>query len=220
MRRHQPIDPIHVRGERMLKVGLTGNIAAGKSTVARAWRALGATVIDADELARRAVDPGTPAHAAIAAEFGARVMDAGGELDRAALRRIVFADPDARERLEQIVHPAVAGLRDALYREAEARGEPIVVADIPLLFEVGAVDEFDVVVLVDAPEEARLVRLVGDRAMDPEEARLMIAAQMPSELKRARADYVIENTGTLGEVRRRAGEVWEELRRRAEARVG
>ena len=204
----------------MLRVGLTGNIAAGKSSVADVWRGLGATVIDADELARRAVDPGTPAHAAIAAEWGDEVVDAGGELDRAALRRIVFSDPDARERLEQIVHPAVAELREALYREAERRGDRVIVADIPLLFEVGLVDEFDVVVLVDAPEETRLVRLVGDRGMAPEEARQMIAAQMKSELKRARADYVIENTDTVGELQRRAREVWDELRRRAEAAGG
>src|SRR3954469_8299386 len=131
----------------MLKVGLTGNIAAGKSTVAEVWRRLGATVIDADELARRAVDPGTPALAAINREWGSEVMDPEGGLDRAALRRIVFSDPSARERLEQIVHPAVAELRDELYREAGARGEKLVVADIPLLFEVGLLDEFDVVVL-------------------------------------------------------------------------
>jgi dephospho-CoA kinase len=204
----------------MLKVGLTGNIAAGKSTVAGVWRELGASVIDADELARRAVDPGTPAYHAIAAEWGTDVVVPGGELDRAALRRIVFADPSARERLEQIVHPAVASLRDELYREAEARGDRLVVADIPLLFEVGLVDEFDVVVLVEAPEEARLVRLVGDRGMDPEEARRVIMAQMPSELKRARADYVIENTGTVGDVERRAREVWEELTHRAEGGGG
>lgn len=203
----------------MLKVGLTGNIAAGKSTVTRAWRELGAVVIDADELARRAVDPGTPAYHAITAEWGESVV-AGGELDRAALRRIVFADPSARERLEQIVHPAVAALRDELYRQAEARGEAVVVADIPLLFEVGLVDEFDVIVLVDAPEEVRLVRLVGDRGMDPEEARRMISAQMPSELKRARADYVIENTGTVADAERAAREVWAELKRRAETAGG
>lgn len=199
----------------MLKVGLTGNIAAGKSTVADVWRSLGATVVDADELSRRAVDPGTPAHAAIAAEWGEQVMEPDGGLDRAALRRIVFADPAARERLEQIVHPAVAGLREELYREAEARGERIVVADIPLLFEVGLVDEFDVVVLVDAPEEVRLARLVGDRGLDPVEAQRMIAAQMSSALKRARADYVIENSGELPAVKLRAREVWEELERRA-----
>src|SRR3954451_7266506 len=199
----------------MLKVGLTGNIAAGKSTVAEVWRSLGATVVDADELARRAVDPGTPAFSALAAEGGEEVVEPDGGLDRAALRRIVFADPAARERLEQIVHPAVAELREELYREAEARGEPVIVADIPLLFEVGLVDEFDVVVLVDAPEEVRLARLVGDRGMDPEEARRIISSQMPAELKRARADYVIENTDTLGEVQGRARKVWEQLRCRA-----
>ena len=204
----------------MLKVGLTGNIAAGKSTVAEVWRSLGATVVDADELARRAVDPGTPAFSAIAAEWGDEVVEPDGGLDRAALRRIVFADPAARERLEQIVHPAVAELREELYREAEARGEPVIVADIPLLFEVGLVDEFDVVVLVDAPEETRLARLVGDRGLDPAEAQKMIAAQMSSALKRARADYVIENEGTVGEVRRRARDVWQELERRAGAAGG
>lgn len=204
----------------MLKVGLTGNIAAGKSTVAEVWRSLGATVVDADELARRAVDPGTPAFSAIAAEWGEQVVEPDGGLDRAALRRIVFADPAARERLEQIVHPAVAGLREELYRQAEARGEAVIVADIPLLFEVGLVDEFDVVVLVDAPEETRLARLVGDRGLDPAEAQKMIGAQMPSALKRARADYVIENTGSLAEVRRRARDVWQELERRAGASGG
>jgi dephospho-CoA kinase len=204
----------------MLKVGLTGNIASGKSTVAEVWRSLGASVVDADELARRAVDPGTPALSAIADEWGDEVLEAGGALDRAALRRIVFADPEARERLERIVHPAVAELREELYREAEARGEAVIVADIPLLFEVGLVDEFDVVVLVDAPEETRLARLVGDRGLDPAEAQKMIAAQMSSALKRARADYVIENVGTLGEVRRRARDVWQELERRAGAAGG
>jgi dephospho-CoA kinase len=199
----------------MLKVGLTGNIAAGKSTVARIWRSLDATVVDADVLARQAVEPGTPALARIAEEWGDEVVEAGGELDRAALRRIVFADPSARERLEAIVHPAVAELREEAYRAAAERGERVVVADIPLLFEAGLVDDFDAVVLVDAPEEVRLARLVGDRGMDPEEARRMIAAQMPSELKRARADFLIANTGTLLELDRRSREVWTELQRRA-----
>jgi len=202
----------------MLKVGLTGNIAAGKSSVAEEWRLLGATVVDADELARQAVEPGAPAHAAIAAEWGTWVLDEGGALDRAALRRIVFADPEARARLEGIVHPAVAALRDEHYQEARDRGDPLVVADIPLLFEVGMADEFDLVVLVDAPEEARLQRLVSDRGLDPDEARRMMAAQMPSELKRARADIVIENAGTRGDLRDRAREVWRTLVRRAEAR--
>jgi dephospho-CoA kinase len=201
----------------MLKVGLTGNIAAGKSTVASAWRELGATVIDADELSRQAVEPGTPAHAAIAAEWGTWVLEEGGTLDRAALRQIVFADPDARARLESIVHPAVAALRDENFREAADRGEQLVVADVPLLFEVGMADEFDVVVLVDAPEETRLMRLVGDRGLEPDEARKMMAAQMPAELKRARADVVIENTRSLGDLQRRAKDVWAALVARADA---
>jgi dephospho-CoA kinase len=199
----------------MLKVGLTGNIAAGKSTVARIWRSLDATVVDADVLSRQVVEPGTPAMARIVEEWGDEVVEAGGGLDRAALRRIVFADPSARERLEAIVHPAVAELREDAYRAAAERGERVVVADIPLLFEAGLVDDFDAVVLVDAPEEVRLARLVGDRGMDPEEARRMIAAQMPSELKRARADFVIANTGTLLELERRSRDVWTELVRRA-----
>ena len=174
----------------MLRIGLTGNIAAGKSSVARVWRSLGATVVDADELARRAVEPGTPGLARIVEAWGPAVLDGDGALDRAALRRIVFADPEARARLEEIVHPAVYALRGEEYRLAEERGERRVVADVPLLFEVGLADEFDVVVLVDAPEEERLRRLVEDRGLDPEEAVRMIDAQMPAELKRARADLV------------------------------
>jgi dephospho-CoA kinase len=200
----------------MLKVGLTGNIAAGKSTVAEVWRSMGATVVDADELARRAVEPGTPAHDAIAREWGTWVLEESGALDRAALRQIVFADPEARARLEGIVHPAVAALRDEAYRQAQARGETVVVADIPLLFEVGMVDDFDVVVLVDAPEEVRLARIVADRGLDEDEARRMVAAQMPAELKRARADVVISNTGTLGDLQDSARDVWRDLARRAE----
>jgi dephospho-CoA kinase len=200
----------------MLKVGLTGNIAAGKSTVADVWRSMGATVVDADELSRRAVEPGTPALDAIAREWGTWVLDEGGALDRAALRQIVFADPEARARLEGIVHPAVAALRDQAYREASARGAKLVVADIPLLFEVGMADEFDVVVLVDAPEAVRLARIVADRGLAEDEARRMIAAQMPSELKRARADIVIPNAGTLGDLQDSARDAWRQLVRRAE----
>jgi dephospho-CoA kinase len=204
----------------MLKVGLTGNIAAGKSSVVGVWRSLGATVVDADELARRAVEPGTPGLARIVEAWGPALLDADGALDRAALRRIVFEDPEARARLEEIVHPAVYALRAEENRLAEERGERLVVADIPLLFEVGMADEFDVVVLVDAPEEERLRRLVEDRALDPEEAVRMIDAQMPAELKRARADLVIENAGSPAELEARAREAWAELAQRAEAAVG
>jgi len=201
----------------MLKVGLTGNIAAGKSTVVRVWRSLGASVVDADELARRAVEPGSEGLRRIVDTWGPGVLDPDGALDRAALRRIVFADAGARARLEEIVHPAVYALREGEYRRAEESGELLVVADIPLLFETGLADEFDVLVLVEAPEAARERRLVADRGLDPEEARRMIAAQMPSELKHARADVVVENDGSVAELEARAREVWDELVRRAEA---
>jgi dephospho-CoA kinase len=199
----------------MLRVGLTGNIAAGKSTVADVWRRLGAVVVDADVLARRAVEPGTPALAAISAAWPAVVRD--DALDRAALREIVFADPEARARLEAIVHPAVAALRDDAFREAAVGGASLAVADVPLLFEVGMADEFDVVVLVEAPDAERLRRLVEDRGLDADEARRMIAAQLPSELKAARADHVVPNDGTRGDLEDRARDLWRRLEARARA---
>jgi dephospho-CoA kinase len=201
----------------MLRVGLTGNIAAGKSAVAEVWRDLGATVIDADILARRAVAPGSAALPEIAAIWGNEVLDpADGTLDREALGRIVFGDPDARARLEGIVHPEVRRLREIEHAAAAERGDRIGVDDVPLLFEVGMEDAFDVVVLVDAPAETRLRRLTEQRGMDADEARRRIAAQMPAEEKRARADIVIDNTGTLAELWERAAKVWEGLERRSE----
>ena len=185
--------------------------------MARVWTELGATIIDADRLARAAVEPGTPALQAIVARWGAEVLDESGALNRAALRGIVFADPDARRELEGIVHPAVGALREREYRRAKERGERIVVADIPLLFEVGLQHEFDCVVLVDAPENVREARLVRDRGLTPDEARRMIAAQMSSDSKRSQADYILENVGTLAELERKAAEVWSELQKRAAA---
>ncbi|MFO7262277.1 MAG: dephospho-CoA kinase [bacterium] len=198
----------------MLRVALTGNIASGKSSVARVWARLGAPIIDADVLARRAVEPGSPALERIAQAFGPGVLEPGGGLDREAMRAIVFRDEAARRRLEAIVHPEVARLRREEEQRLEREGARIVVNDIPLLFEVGLEDEFDVVVLVDAPEAVRLERLVRDRGLDPDEARRMIAAQMPAEQKRRRSDIVIENAGTLEELEARAERVWRELERR------
>lgn len=199
----------------VLRVGLTGNIASGKSSVARVWARLGAPIIDADDLARRAVEPGSPALEQIARAFGPEVLEQGGGLDREAMRRIVFRDEAARRLLESIVHPEVQRLRAEAERRFEQEGARIVVSDIPLLFEVGLEDEFDVVVLVDAPEPVRLERLVRDRGLEREEARRMIAAQMPAEAKRGRADIVIENAGTLEELEASAERVWRDLERRA-----
>lgn len=201
----------------MLKVGLTGNIASGKSTVTDVWRELGAHVVEADDLARRAVEPGTEALEAIRRRWGDAVIGDDGRLDRAALRDIVFRDPLERQRLEQIVHPAVRRLRDEAFRAAEASGERLMVADIPLLYEVGMERQFDAVVLVDAPEDVRLERLVRDRGLDAAEARRMIDAQMPSDRKRAHADVVISNDGTVEELHARARAVWGDLLRKAEA---
>jgi len=201
----------------VFRVGLTGNIASGKSTVARVWQRLGARVIDADVLARRAVAPGSAAVRRIAEEFGPGVLDESGGLDRAAMRGVVFRDPAERAKLESIVHPEVGRLRAEEEARLEAEGESIVVHDIPLLFEAGLDPEFDAIVLVDAPEQVRLERLVRDRGLDEDEARRMIDAQMPASEKRRRADYVIENEGTLDALEREAEAVWRELRRRAAA---
>jgi dephospho-CoA kinase len=195
----------------MLLVGLTGNIASGKSTVSRMLSERGATIIDADVLARRAVELGTPGYERIVERWGEAVLAPDGHLDRAALRRIVFSNPDELEQLNAIVHPEVERMRDRLVRDARERGDRIVVADIPLLFERHLGDNFDRIILVDASREIRLERLVTDRGLREPEAMDMIAAQMPAELKRARADLVIDNDGTLEALERRVEATWATL---------
>lgn len=202
-------------GRVVLRVGLTGNIASGKSSVARVWRRHGAAVLDADQLARVAVEPGSEGLRRVVAAFGPGILDAQGRLDRAALRDIVFRDREARRKLEAIVHPEVGRLRAEEEAKLRRGGACIVVHDIPLLYETGLEAEFDVIVLVDAPPAIRLERLVRDRGLGADEARRMIEAQMPAEQKRSRADYVIDNVGGLDELERKAVEVWKELRRRA-----
>lgn len=198
-----------------LVVGLTGNIGSGKSTVARRLAALGATIIDADELARQAVEAGTPALQRIAERWGSDVLAPDGLLDRAALRRRVFHDPVELEELNRIVHPAVTQLRADQVSAAQARGDRVVICDIPLLFERRLADEFDRIVLVDAPRPLRLERLVRERGLNETEALDMITAQMPAELKRARADHVVDNSGTLVELDARVADLWAELSREA-----
>jgi dephospho-CoA kinase len=199
----------------MLNVALTGNIAAGKSTVVDLFRRWGATVIDADALARDAQTPGSEVLAAIVRRFGADVLAPDGSLDRAALRAKVMGDQAALDALNEIVHPAVRRRRDELLREAAERGDVLVVNDIPLLFEVLDPTQFDAVVLVDASVALRRTRLRGMRGLSNEEADRMIAAQMPAGRKRAKSQFVIDNDGSLAEVERQARAVFEELRRRA-----
>jgi len=195
----------------MLLIGLTGNIAAGKSTVAQMLADRGATIIDADELARDAVAVGSDGHRKIVERWGDDILKADGGLDRVALRQIVFQEPTELEALNSIVHPEVSRLRDDLINEARERGDETVVCDIPLLFERGVVNDFDRIVLVDAPRPLRLERLIRDRALGQTEAMHMIAAQMPAELKRARADFVIDNEGDLAALEERVDEVWRAL---------
>ncbi len=198
----------------MLNVALTGNAAAGKSTVAAWFRQWGATLIDADAIVRDLERPGSPVLAQIVARFGAEVLAPGGTLDRAALRRLMLDDPARREALNAIVHPAVRAERDARLRAAAARGDRIVVNDIPLLFEVMDPRAFDLVVLVDAPEAVRRARL-AERGLEADEIDRLLAAQLPAEGKRARSDIVLDNGGTLAELERAAREAWRRIAARA-----
>ena len=202
----------------MLVVGLTGNIGSGKSTVAQLLSERGATIIDADVLARRAVELGTPAYEKIVRRWGTSIVGLDRQLDRAALRRSVFSDPAQLEELNRIVHPEVERLRLRLLDEARQRGDRIVVCDIPLLFEKHMAHKFDRIILVDAPRPLRLERLVRDRGLRETEAMDMIAAQMPAELKRAGADFIIENASTLTALEQRVANVWAHLVQEAEAR--
>lgn len=203
----------------MLNVGLTGNIAAGKSTVVELFKKWGATIIDADALAREAQAPGSAVLVAIAKRFGSDVLAPDGTLDRPALRAKVMGDNDALLALNAMVHPAVQQRRLDLQRAAREQGDAIVINDIPLLFEVLDPGQFDTVVLVDAPPAVRRARLRALRGLSNGEADRMIAAQMPAERKRGQSQHVIENAGKLAELEPEARRVFDELRVKA-ARAG
>ena len=179
----------------------------------------GATIIDADVLAREAVRPETQALRDIVKRWGKDVLQQDGSLDREALRQIVFADRNELDALNRIVHPGVTRMRDREVARAKERGDPIVVCVIPLLFERNLVDEFDAIVLVDAPRPVRLERLVTTRGLEETEAMNMIAAQMPAELKRARADYCIDNNGSRDDLERDVDALWSSLQRNAVDKV-
>ena len=195
----------------MLNVALTGNIAAGKSTVAALFRQWGATLIDADQLVREVKSQGSPVLSVIGRRFGPDLIDTSGRLDRDALRHRVLSDPAALADLNRLVHPAVLQRRSILEAEARARGDRIVISDVPLLFEASDPDAFDVVILVDAPPEIRRARLLATRGLSTEDADRMLAAQAPSGPKRARSRYVIDNDADRATLEARTRAVWDEL---------
>ena len=188
-----------------MRVGLTGGVASGKSTVAALLTEHGAVVIDSDRLAREMVEPGTPGLAAVVDAFGPEVLGEDGRLDRAALGSVVFADAEARRRLEGILHPLIR----ARAAEIEAAAPPgtLVVHDIPLLAETGQADGFDAVVVVDVPVETQVDRMVRDRGWTREDAEARVAAQADREQRRAVATHVIDNTGTRDDLRDQVTEV-------------
>jgi dephospho-CoA kinase len=188
-------------------VGLTGGAGAGKSTVAARLRELGAVVIDADALAREVLEPGSEGLREVVEEFGAGVLRPDGGLDRAALARIVFADPARRWRLEQITHPKIAARTAELV--AAASPDAVVVHDVPLLVEKQLAPAYDLVVVVDAPVERRVGRLVS-RGLTESDARSRIAAQASREERQAVADVWLENDGSVDELVAAVDELWQE----------
>ena len=193
-------------------VGLTGGMGAGKSTVARMLADHGAHVVDADGIAREVVEPGEPALAAIAEEFGPDVLRADGSLDRAAMADVVFSDEERRRALEAITHPAIRDrIVSAVAAHAAAEEDRVVVLDHPLLVETGLAEDVDVVVVVTAPVDLRVARLADGRDIDPADARARIATQAGDDERRAVADHVIVNDGSEDRLREEVDALWARL---------
>lgn len=201
----------------MLLVGLTGGIGSGKSTVGRMLERRGAILFDADLLARDAVAPGTPGHAAVVERFGAQVLDPDGGIDRSALAALVFTDPRARADLEAIVHPEVFRLLSEVVDPYRSTGK-VVVFDAPLIVETGFHEACDVVLLVTAPVSTRIERLMRYRGMLADDAETRIASQASEEERERIADIAIRNEGGLEDLEREVDRVWEELSARATAK--
>ncbi|MFO7763889.1 MAG: dephospho-CoA kinase [Wenzhouxiangellaceae bacterium] len=183
-----------MRTKKPMIVALTGGVASGKTAVSDRFAELGVPVVDTDLLAREAVAPGSPGLAEVAAAFGPEMIGAGGDLERAALRRRIFDDPAARDQLEQILHPRIA---DAARRQLAALDVPYAILAVPLLVESGLFGDADRVLVVDVPEQVQIERLMKRDGSTREQAEAMLAAQASREQRLAQADDVIENTGTL-----------------------
>ncbi len=192
----------------MRRVGLTGGIGSGKSTVAQMFADLGAWVVDADAIAREVVAPGSEGLAELVEQFGSQILTDNGDLDRAAVAAGVFSDPSARERLNAIVHPLIARRTTELI--AAIPQDAVLVHDVPLLVELGMQATYDLVVVVDAPDDVRIQRLV-QRGLDEDDARARIAAQASRDERLAVADVIIENTGDLDDLRTQVKAAWPQV---------
>jgi dephospho-CoA kinase len=197
----------------MLKVGLTGGIGAGKSEVSRRLASYGALVIDADQIAREVVEPGTPGLAQVVGLFGTGVLAPDGTLNRQRLGEIVFGDDELRAKLNSLIHPLVGARLRELEQGADA--DAILVEDVPLIAENDLADFYDLVVVVDVPPRLQEERLVRDRGMTPDQVAVRMAAQASREQRLAIAGIVVDNSGSLAELDREVGELWAELSRRA-----
>ena len=192
-------------------IGLTGGIACGKSTVSTELRARGAAIIDADALAHELSQPHQPIYNAYVERFGREIVTANGALDRAAIARRVFADPAVRAEVDAIAHPLIRMAAEERLRAARDENKRAAVLDVPLLFEAGWDALADETWVVSLPREEQLKRLLArDKAMDEGEARARIAAQMPLAEKCARADVIVDNSGTKEEIREYIGKLWKE----------
>jgi dephospho-CoA kinase len=196
----------------MLRVGLTGGIGSGKSTVASMLKERGATVIDADAIARKVVEPGQPALAALVAEFGDEILREDGTLNRGELARVAFHDPEATARLNGIMHPAIKAETARLIDLAGP--DAIVIHDMPLLVETGQHELVDRVVVVDVPEATQLERAVGLRGLTRDDVERRMAAQVSRQDRLAFADVVIDNSGSIDETVRQVDALWEDLQSR------
>ncbi len=193
----------------MLRIGLTGGIASGKSVACERFAQLGARVIDHDDLARQAVQPESAALADIAREFGDRLITRG-TLDRAALADIVFGDPEARAKLNAIVHPYISALAKAADSQARLDGVRVIVHAIPLLVETGLFGSWDTVVTIAAPEEVRTARLVEERGLTAAQARSRLSAQVTDDERARWADVVLDGGGTVADLRKQVDRFWKD----------
>ncbi len=196
----------------MLKIALTGGPGSGKSTVARMFRDLGAHTIDADQVAHEVVAPGRPAWEELRREFSPEYFQEDGALDRSKMAELVFGDPEARRKLNAIVHPKVTQEIIRRLRDLAAQGVRLVMVEVPLLFEVGLEKNYDLVIVVDAGEDEQIERLTARDGRPPGEASGIVQAQWPLAAKKARADFVVDNRTSLEHTREQVKKLWQHLK--------